>query len=152
MILRKSCKMKDKEMIEEMAKDFKSYLPSAWYNDKCVNGEVYSMVKHAYEDNYRKLPKDSVMLSREEYNALLLEQKRLKEMVDRISCGYALEKETAKKIFTKIFEDFNIDCGTFSINMSRKKYMNAQLEQTVTALRKRFLQLAKQFGVEIKEN
>lgn len=60
-------------------------------------------------------------------------------------------KETVEKIFAKIFEDFNIDCGTFSLNMARKRYMNAQVEQTNLALRRRFLQLAEQFGVEIKE-
>ena len=44
----------------------------------------------------------AVVLTREYYEALLLEQKRLREMVDRIPCGYELKekirKETAEKI------------------------------------------------------
>ena len=58
--------MDKKQQIEEMAKDFKSYLPNAWYNDKCVNGEVYSMVKHAYEDNYRKIDDDCAVITKDE--------------------------------------------------------------------------------------
>lgn len=105
------------------------------------------------------LPEDSVVLSREEKQEyenlvkLLIYDKPIKSRVYEVvkDIKEQASKETAEKIFAKIFEDFNIDCGTYSINMARKKYMNAQLEQTTTALRKRFSQLAKQFGVRVEE-
>lgn len=39
------------------------------------------------------IPDDDVVLTKEEYEALLLEQKRLKEIVDRIPCGYVQKEE-----------------------------------------------------------
>lgn len=115
--------MKNKEMIEEMAKDFKSYLPSAWYNDKCVNGEVYSMVKHAYEDNYRKLPKET------------LEKKLAKG-----------SKETAEKFYDKINENICV----FKLENKSKEYKDGYI-QAIADICGRIDQVAKQFGVEIKE-
>ena len=39
-------------------------------------------------ENYRKVADDEIVIKKSEYEALLLEQKRLKEIVDRIPCGY----------------------------------------------------------------
>ena len=65
----------------------------AWYMD----------AESLYNKGCRLVPEGAVVLTREEYNALLLEQKRLKEIVDRIPCGYELKdkarKETAKGIY-----------------------------------------------------
>lgn len=66
---------------------------------------------------------DDVVLTKEEYEALLLEQKRLKEMVDRIPCGYVQKEEVdywknrcdeiseaaSKETATKILQDLK-DC------------------------------------------
>ena len=60
------------------------------------------------KQGYRKIPENAVVLTQEEYKALMLEQKRLKEIVDRIPCGYELKdktrKEMAKEIFSKLRE------------------------------------------------
>lgn len=67
---------------------------------------------------------DDVVLTKEEYEALLLEQKRLKEMVDRIPCGYvkladdeivikkdeyetllAIEQKHVKAVVDRIYHD-----------------------------------------------
>lgn len=94
-----------------MAKDFKSYLPSAWYNDKYVNGEVYLMVKHAYEDNYRKLPEDSVVISREEYKKLKSLPNKIIKYMDRHLgngelCGNVV-RNCAKQFGVEIKENNN---------------------------------------------
>lgn len=124
--------MKDKEkQIVEMAKDFKSYLPSAWYNDKCVNGEVYSMVKHAYEDNYRKIPEDSVVLSREEYEKLKTDNEVLGVELERTS---TLLVNAIKETAEKILDYFDKYAGT-----GKKLIGNMISEQR------------KKYGVEIKE-
>lgn len=89
--------MTDKQQIEDIAMEL--------YNnqDKIDVTNPYEVADLIYNANYRQVPKNAVVLTQEEYNALLLEQKRLKEMVDRIPCGYELKdktlKETAKEIY-----------------------------------------------------
>ena len=58
--------MKDKEMIEEMAKDLKECLPSDWYWRKSVDSDTYCVANHFYNTGYRKLSEDSIALSKEE--------------------------------------------------------------------------------------
>lgn len=41
-----------------------------------------------YDANCRILADDEIVVKKSDYEALLLEQKRLKEIVDRIPCGY----------------------------------------------------------------
>lgn len=102
---------------------------------------------------YRKIPEDSVvlsktdfdvllptnrvMLSTEEYNALLLGQNRLREIVDRIPCGYELKeitrKQTAEKILKDVLELFPKD------------------KRFTTISRGAIYNLAKQFGVGVEK-
>ena len=130
--------MKDKEkQVEEMAKDFKSYLPSAWYNDKCVNGEVYSMVKHAYEDNYRKLPENArvfipdgqmVLLSREEHEKLLKVKENCLELMKQgeeqiLSIGIDRLKDFREKYKEALKQEVNgenVDCFVESLKIFDK--------------------------------
>ena len=130
--------MKDKEkQIEEMAKVIKSANEincirtcdnCNYYNDdsKCISfGQAIAL----YEQGYRKLPENSVVLSREEYEKL----KMLEE--GHITCEDVLEfvekarKETAEKI----------------INMLKQPPYIDFIESWVLE------DVAKQFGVEIKE-
>lgn len=64
------------------------------------------IAKDIYNANFRKVGEDEIVIKKREYEALLLEQKRLKEMVDRIPCGYELKEitrqETVKDIIDKI--------------------------------------------------
>lgn len=83
--------------------------------------EIANVLDSLYNAGYRKVADDEIVIKKSEYEALLLEQKRLKEMVDRIPCGYELKEvtrqETAReiakiiisnrvKIFNTIYSDF----------------------------------------------
>ena len=93
----------------------------------------YTRAVCQYEQGCRIISEGSVVLSKEEYNALLLEQKRLKEMVDRIPCGYSLteqsRKETAREILKELYEQ---------IDEKTPKWVETQIKMK-----------AKQFGVEV---
>lgn len=107
------------------------------------------------EQGYRKIPEGSVVLSREEYNALLLEQKRLREIVDRIPCGYELKeqarKETAEKIFNDIFALVNNTKDKSSKIFGNSSEYGKGYKNSVNHFNEHILELAKQFGVEIGE-
>ena len=64
-------------------------------NEKCYSDNNYpdcakikKVVDKLYNEKYRKLVEGEIVVKESEYEALLLEQKRLKEIVDRIPCGY----------------------------------------------------------------
>ena len=113
--------MDKQKQIEEMAKAVEPIIKDFYVT--CTNGECdVCIVKrwtgkcHAetksvrvaecyYNAGYRKIPENAVVLTKGEYEALVLEQKRLKEMVDRIPCGYELKEKTSKETAEKIFED-----------------------------------------------
>lgn len=137
--------------IEEMAKDFKSYLSSAWYNDKYVNSEVYSMVKHAYEDNYRKIPKDSVVLKIKELEDTcnkchwVTGYKILKDHEEEVIklCEQEVKqarKETASEILNDIHR---YDGSLFGTCFHKGHY--------VSDVRDLVKDIAEEYGVEIKE-
>lgn len=75
----------DKQVME-MAKVIKN----------CATEMVVSAAERLYNEGYRNY-KDKVVLSNEEYSALLSELKRLVERVDRISCRYVLKEEARKE-------------------------------------------------------
>ena len=78
-----------------------------------------------YNAGYRKIPEGAVVLTRERYEALLQEQKRLKEIVDRIPCGYELKektrKETAEKLLDKVDNESNGQTKAIT-DLLRKEY------------------------------
>lgn len=127
-------KYKEKQ-IEEMAKVIDDRLIEArsWLGSM-NRGEGYWIAQKLVEHYQPKLPEDSVVLSREEYEKL----KTLEE--GHITCEDMLEfvekarKETADKIFNDIFKLEVYDDGW------NKTYYKDHIEK-----------LAKQFGVEIKE-
>lgn len=100
--------MKDKEMIEEMAKDLKTCLPSNWYWLKTVDTDTYLVAKHFHNEGYRKVPEDSVVLTREEFEKYQ-NLKRDVEYSFEYNQGYTDgqikgSKETAKKILKWLVE------------------------------------------------
>ena len=105
--------MKDKEMIEEMAKVIKSANEincirtcdnCNYYNDdsKCISfGQAIAL----YEQGYRKLPKDSVVLSRERYEYLTICLEKFEEIMNDIKKQE--RKETAEKILKWVKEHYD---------------------------------------------
>lgn len=83
-----------------------------------------------YKANYRQVPPNAVVLTREEYNALMLEQKRLKEIVDRIPCGYELTDKTRKETAKEILQEVRKVCGDYQW----------------------FKNLCEKYGVEVQDN
>jgi hypothetical protein len=122
--------MKDKEkQIEEMAKecckDFYKCKPR--YDLNCI---IRQALEKALNQGYRKIPEDSVVLSREEFENNLT-----------LSIGYEIgSKETAEKIFTEV------------LDLEQLKVIRDMGWETIyNSLCNEILELAKQFGVEIKE-
>lgn len=72
-------------------------------NDGYLTVDYSKFAEALYNANYRQVPKNAVVLTEEEYNALMLEQKRLKEIVDRIPCGYELKDKTRKETAREIY-------------------------------------------------
>ena len=138
--------MKDKEMIEQMAKDLKTCLPNNWYWQKTVDTDTYFVAKHFHNERYRKLPEGFVVLSREEFEAYTFikhkwgNQDAIKwsELVDDLyEFARKFSKETAEKILRRIKEIKTNDCG-----------YTDWLEDTYFG--DEYQKLAKQFGIDLK--
>ena len=114
--------MKNKqEQIEEMAKERNEIKDIMKLLDKCVllnpmcKAEVATVI---YDNNYRKITKDSVVLSREEYEMLANQYKNLEIKYSNLCDNYRLckdanetlkqnviitRKETAEKILKPLY-------------------------------------------------
>ena len=138
---------KKKQEIEEIVKLLRDKCASIvywdYYNDDfnpSYKKELRNVAKIIINAGYRKIDKDSVVLSREEYERLKKQDLFMKdytivEVLEK-ECKKA-RKETARKLI-KTLLDF-IHNETF-----RKGYELKKVERKV-------IELAKQFGVEIKE-
>lgn len=84
--------MKDKEMIEEMAKIIGLCYCDKECQNKCAYCDISSLneAKKLYEIGFRKLPKDSVVLSKEEY------EKLKNESIDKLFADDTFFKEEFK--------------------------------------------------------
>ena len=130
--------------IEEMAVIGCVRNPQAHTAEECAkcdfkNGQCNSY-RHAealYNAGYRKIPKDSVVLSREEQERILTAtEKRIKELKRQI---LQARKETAEKILNELLDFVNgwfegVENNDFCVELNRISK-----------------DLAKQYGVEIKE-
>ena len=87
---------------------------------------------YLYENlGYRKLPEDSVVLSREEYEKGIIERESMRNQITELfNDREQASKETAEKIYTKIKD-------SFLMNSNNRYALKLWIEQ--------------QFGLEIKE-
>ena len=129
-----------KDQIEKMAIDLEEEFVLCGTLSSCGTkrcSQCFS--KYLYEQGYRKLPEDSVVLSREEYDEIKTYQSYIPEMkkaFDKIR--NATIKETAEKILDLLVPD----CKACDENWhSGCLCLRATLAEKI----------AKQFGVEIKE-
>lgn len=153
--------MNKQEQIEEMAVIGCVRTPQAYTAEECAkcgfkNGRcnAYRHAEALYNAGYRKIPEDSVVLSREEYEMLANQYKNLEIKYSNLCDNYRLckdanetlkqniiiiRKETAEKIFTELLKEkqlIDLGCGDGTY-----EYIDVDdLED-----------LAKQYGVEIKE-
>ena len=124
--------MTKQEQIEEMTKERNEIKDIMKLLDKCVSlnpmykSEVASVL---YGNNYRKLPEDSVVLSKEEYKRIT------KELVTEQRAT-----EIAKEYFEKIRKE------------TAEKFLQLAYDRCLEkSFIKKVEELAEQFGVEIKE-
>lgn len=131
--------MKDKEkQIEEMTKerieiqDIMKLLGKCSSLNPMYRAEVATVI---YGNNYRKLPEDSVVLTREEWNKLMGDTYTGKEVDEIVAYKERVKtKEVSRDILTKLADDFNGLVG-----MDVEYPLNKVKE------------LARQFGVEVEE-
>lgn len=132
------------KQVEEMAVIGCVRNPQAHIAEECAkcdfkNGQCnsYRQAEALYNTGYRKIPKDSVVLSREEQERILTAtEKRIKELKRQI---LQARKETAEKIFTELLKEkelIDLGCGDGTY-----EYI------AVDDLK----DLAKQYSIEIKE-
>ena len=85
-------------------------------NDGCLTVDYSKFAEALYNSEYRKVPKNAMVLTQEEYNVLLLEQKRLNKVVKhfqeliedgKLVSSTQTRKETAKEIFGEIYKLIN---------------------------------------------
>lgn len=126
--------MKDKEMIEEIKQDFAKHEEEHRQIEEIQNAlpcieaikvmyRDIDFAKYLYDRDIRKLPENSVVLSREEYEELTLAKQSIFKMLDERD--NQARKETAEKILKEVGKT----CGDYQW----------------------FKNLCKQYGVEIKE-
>lgn len=119
------------QQIEELAKDLKEEKLYALINKT----SYIRSAENLYDLGYRKLPKDSVVLSREEWNKLMGDTYTSKELDEIIAYKErAKAREVSKSILTKLAEDFSgLDGMEVEYPLNKVK------------------ELARFLGVEIKE-
>ena len=130
--------------IEEMAVIGCARTPQAHTTEECTkcgfkNGRcnAYRHAEALYNAGYRKIPKDSVVLSREEQERILTAtEKRIKELKRQI---LQARKETAEKILTELLDFVNgwfegVENNDFGVEFNRISK-----------------DLAEKYGVKIKE-
>lgn len=153
--------MKDKEkQIEEMAKVIDDRLIEArGYLGSMNRGEGYWIAQKLVEHYQPKLPKDSVVLSREEYEILTKDiEHPTDEVLKKLVVGKNIlteqviektSKETAEKIILPEIE--TIKTIRDNCILPEPKYREGYVDCCNTILFYLKNNLAKQFGVEIKE-
>lgn len=118
---------------------------------KTFNATFKDVAKALYNAGYRKLPKDSVVLSREEYEMLANNYKNLEIKYSNLCDNYRLCKDanktlkqnvivTRKKTAENIFKMLISELGSNQFLSGKRIIMEVDVEN-----------LAKQFDVEIKE-
>ena len=154
--------MKDKEkQIEEMAKIIGYCYCDKECQNKCAYCDISSLneAKKLYENGFRKLPENSVVLSRERYE-------KLKSLYDEIWDSYydgennakvyyeniKIPREckaTAEKIILSEIETIKTIRDNYTL--SEPKYSEGYIDCCNTILFYLKNNLAKQFNIEIKE-
>lgn len=147
--------MKKQKQIEEIERDIKKALEFDCSKSKCKtckhknedNCEIPLIADYLIEQGYRKLPKDSVVLTKEEYEVLANQYKNLEIKYSNLSDNYRLckdanevlkhnvvttRKETAREVLNYLWKQRNV--------IGQLMIFEGDL-----------IELAKQYGVEVEE-
>ena len=132
-------RMTKKEQVENIAKERNEIKDIMKLLDRCgslnpmCKAEVATII---YGNNYRKIPEDSVVLSREEYEKGIIERESMRNQIAELfNDREQASKETAEKVFKMLIS--KLESNQF---LSGKRIiMEVDVEN-----------LAKQFDVEIE--
>lgn len=128
--------MRNEEQIEEMGKVMLEKIKDPLDNSRYIifgKSLRREIARIYYNAGYRKLPKDSVVLSKEEYES---------DLTAQYDVGYEFgRKETAEKIFEVLYQWLDLE------NIEKYGFVTIQ---KFDFLRK-FREIYKQLGLEIKE-
>ena len=135
--------MKEQEkQIKEMAKEIgNTWLVDLEGNTKDVcevldEVDINNIARELYDKNYRKLPEDSVVLSREEYEKGIIERESMRNQIAELfNDREQASKETTEKIFKMLIS--KLESNQFL--SGERIIMEVDVEN-----------LAKQFDVEIE--
>ena len=144
--------MNEKEMIEKMAKDTGCCDYPQRDCSKCWCLEerecsAYAYAKTYYEQGYRKIPEGSVVLSKEENDINNKFIKYLQRRIDELneySCN--VYKQARKKTAKEILRDIK-----YEIEDRNGAMLEEDLSVDATILQEVLNEIAKQYGVEVKE-
>ena len=133
---------KKKQDIDELANDINKHCIDLNENYCGSINCVSCLARALNKQGYRKIDKDSVVLSREEYDEFLRQNFIIDELKD---CVKLASKETAEKLYDKVMS---------FIGSNQKFWIVDEEHITIIQVDKLFdfvMETAKQFGVEIKE-
>ena len=145
-----------KDQIEKMAIDLEEEFALCGTLSSCGTKRCSRCFsKYLYEQGYRKLPEDSVVLSREEYE-------KLRETITDLKYDkFDLKNEISEKDNKIALLEETIDCIKFNVGFARKETAKEILNELIDSSNKITFfdcrmalgldKLAKQFGLEIKE-
>lgn len=156
--------MTKREQVEQMAKERSEIKDIMKLLDRCgslnptCKTEVATII---YGNNYRKIPEDSVVLSGEEYEMLVNQYKNLEIKYSNLCDNYRLCKDanetlkqniiiTRKEIAEKFYDKVNENICVFQLENKNQEFIDGYA-QAIADICGRLDQVAKQFGVEIKE-
>lgn len=146
----------EKDQIEKMAIDLEEEFVLCGTLSNCGTKRCSRCFsKYLYEQGYRKLPEDSVVLSREEYE-------KLRETIADLKYDkFDLKNEISEKDNKIALLEETIDCIKFNVGFARKETAREILNELIDSSNKITFfdcrmalgldKIAKQFGLEIKE-
>ena len=140
--------MTKQEQIEEMAIDLEEEFVLCGTLSSCGTkrcSQCFS--KYLYEQGYRKLPDGATVLLVGKYNQSL-DEKTIEYFIKH---NEQIRKETAEKIFNDIFALVNNAKDKSSKIFGNSSDYGKGYKNSVNHFNEHILELAKQFGLEIKE-
>ena len=148
--------MTEQEQIEEIKRDIKKALEFDCSKDKCKtckhknedNCEIPLITDYLIEQGYRKLPKDSVVLTKEEYEMLANQYKNLEIKYSNLCDNYKLCKD-ANEMHKRNVVATRKETAKEILNMGKKLYEMAYHKSNAMPRLIEWIKVA--YGVEVEE-
>lgn len=131
--------MTEREKIEEIKRDIKKALEFDCNKGKCKtckhknedNCEIPLITDYLIEQGYQKLPKDSVVLTKEEYEMLANQYKNLEIKYSNLSDNYRLCKDANETLKQNVIIARKETAKEFAEKIKAKSYVNDYCREVV---------------------